>query len=522
MQVVQVQVQDQVQENQEKDHTLFTFTFTFTYTFHLHPGQANPLRGPGPSLWGRLPAKPKEARVHDPDRPAAASTTAATPALPAEIEAAALDLLVQLVRIPTWQPDHVERPAAELLADWLASDGLEPRLIEAAPGRSNLVVRYAGTGERPPLLLAGHLDTVPPGPAERWSHPPLAAEVHGGFLYGRGVLDMKGTVAAFATVLRALAREKRKLRRDVILAAVADEETGCAQGSRLLVERHPALVRAEYGLGEVGGFTQWIGGLPVYPVQVAEKGTARLRMTARGEAGHASLPRPDSAPVRLGEAIARLGRTRLPLHPTRTVALFLARLAAALPPPRRWALPRLLHPLLGGVILDRLIADPALRRNLGAMVANTITPTILRGGEAVNQVPGEASCDMDGRLLPGQSAADLIREVQQVIGPRLELTLLDSEAGTEGSAETALFGIIEEELRAAHPGAVVVPNLIPAYTDGRYFSRLGTTWYGFSPLRMPLEPGPSFASLIHGFDERLPLDGFRWGLHVLYRVVCRA
>lgn len=442
-------------------------------------------------------------------------------ALPTELHDQAFDLLQELIRIPTWQPEHAERPAAELLADWLAAAGLAPQLIEAAPGRANLVVRLRGTGERPPLLLAGHLDTVPPGPEERWSHPPCGAEVHDGFLFGRGAVDMKGMVACSAAVLAALARAGCRPKRDVILAAVADEETGCAQGSGFLVAAHPELVRAEYGLGEVGGFTQWIGDLPVYPVQVAEKGTARLRMTARGEAGHASLPRPDSAVVRLGEAVSRLGRARLPLHRTRTVEQFLARLAAALPPPRRWALPRLLHPVLGGPLLDHAIADPALRRSLWALLANTVTPTLLRAGEAINLVPGEASCDMDGRLLPGQAPEDLLREVQQVVGPDLSLELLDCVVGSEGSADTELFRVIEEELRAAHPGAVVVPNLIPAYTDGRSFTRLGITWYGFSPLRLPRSPGLSYTNLIHSFDERLPVDGFHWGLDVLHRVVCR-
>ncbi len=443
------------------------------------------------------------------------------PVLDRGVKEEALELLGELVRIDTSPTGEREGPAAELVAEVLGRAGLEPVILEAEPGRPNVVARLRGSGELPPLLVTGHLDTVPAGDLARWSHPPFGAEVHDGFMYGRGTVDMKGMVAMGLTVITALAREGVRSRRDLVFAAVAGEEEGCGPGSRFLVEEHPDLVEAEYAFGEVGGFTEWIGTLPVYPIQVAEKGRASLRLVFRGESGHGSIPRRDNPVVLLARAVERLGSRWLPFHPTVTVERFVTGLAEHLPPPKRWVLPRLLDPRLGPVVLERLMTDPALQRGFGAILTNTVSPTMLRAGEVPNQIPGEASCHLDGRLLPGQSPQDLIQEIREVIGDQGGLELLDSSPAVECDSDDPLFGLIAEEIQAAHPGAVVLPNLIPGFTDGRYFTKLGAKWYGFSPLRLPLEPRIRFSELFHGFDERIPVEGFFWGLDVLYRVVRR-
>src|SRR6185503_12227450 len=146
-----------------------------------------------------------------------------------------------------------------------------------------------------------------------WRRPPFSGDEFEGCLWGRGAIDMKNMVAMCAAIMRRLASERTKLSRDVIFAAVADEEAGCDHGSRFLVERHPELVRAEYALGEVGGFTMHLAGTEFYPVQVAEKGLCWVRARFTGEPGHGSMPRADSAVIKLGEGIAALGRARMPV-----------------------------------------------------------------------------------------------------------------------------------------------------------------------------------------------------------------
>lgn len=428
--------------------------------------------------------------------------------------------LQALLRIDTSNPPGGETPAAEYLATMLAEAGLDPTLLGPSPERRSLVVRLRAscpTADNGPLLLHAHLDVVP---AEgTWSHEPFAGDIDDGYLWGRGAIDMKHMAAMAAVVLARLAREKRRLNRDIIFAAVADEETGCESGSRFLVENHAEMVRAEYGLGEVGGATVWIGDRPVYPVQVAEKGLAWLRLRARGEGGHGSIPRENSAVVRLAEAIARLGRTPLPQHVVPAAERYLDALAACQPFPRSLLLQQLRHAFIAPHLLDR-IADRAAARTLSAILSNTASPTILRAGLKANVIPSEAEADVDGRTLPGQSTCDLIAEVRAVIGEGIEIEVLQEAPPVETSPDTPLFQAIARTVSEHHEGAIVVPALMPAFTDAKFYSRLGTRCYGFTPLRLPKE-GPRFADLFHSPDERVPVDGLIWGANVLYSTILR-
>src|SRR5262249_11852854 len=180
----------------------------------------------------------------------------------------AVRLCQSLIRLDTTNPPGREQPAAELLAGWLAASGLEPQVLAGAPGRANVVARLGGSGELPPLLLTAHLDVVEADPAA-WSRPPFSGDIADGFLWGRGAVDMKSMAAMSPSVVGALAWAGARPRRDIIFAGVADEEAGSDEGASWLVAHHPDLVRAEFALGEVGGFTMYLGGLTLYPVQVA-------------------------------------------------------------------------------------------------------------------------------------------------------------------------------------------------------------------------------------------------------------
>jgi acetylornithine deacetylase/succinyl-diaminopimelate desuccinylase-like protein len=426
----------------------------------------------------------------------------------------AIRLCQALLRIDTTNPPGRERPAADLVAGELADAGLEPRVLESLPGRANVIARLRGTGEKPPLLLTAHLDVVEADPTG-WSHPPFAGELADGCLWGRGAIDMKNMVAMSVAVMCRLAREKRRPERDLIFAAVADEEAGSDLGAGWLVANHPDLVRAEYALGESGGFTTYVGGAVQYPVQVAEKGYVWLKARVRGTPGHGSMPRPDSAVVKLAAAIARLGAARLPTHMVQTVKDFVEAGARKAPAALRPLLtPRLLP------LLVRILPDPGLRRAMGAMLANTASPTVVRAGSKINVIPGLAECEIDGRTLPGQTSEDLLRELHAVMGKDVELEIMrQAPAVVTEPAVSPLYDVIREVIERREPGASVVPYLMPGFTDAKCFTRLGTKWYGFSPVKLPR--GLRFADLYHGNDERIPVDGLRWGTEVLNEVVSR-
>jgi acetylornithine deacetylase/succinyl-diaminopimelate desuccinylase-like protein len=431
-------------------------------------------------------------------------------------------LLQRLLRIDTTNPPGNELEAARQLQQVLAGDGLDSELLEPAPGRANLICRLESGSDEPPLLLSGHLDVVPAGDLSRWTHPPFGGELHDGMIWGRGAVDMKNMVAMSAMVLKLLRRREARLRRDVIFAAVADEETGCAHGSRYLVEQHPDKVRAGYALGEVGGYAVTVGRARVMLVQTAEKGICWLRITARGQGGHGSMPRKDSAVLRLSRALARLGARSLPQHNTPVVETFIRRVAGLQPLPIQLVLSRLLNPRLSELILGRVFPDRAKAATLRAQLHNTVAPTVLRAGSATNVIPDTATAELDGRTLPGQSPEDLIRELRRLLGPDLELEyeiLEQAPASVNHPPESPLWDCIRSVVGRHDPGLTVVPYMIPGFTDGKYFSQLGARWYGFSPIRLESAAGLSFADLFHGIDERIPEDGFHWGLQALYEVV---
>jgi acetylornithine deacetylase/succinyl-diaminopimelate desuccinylase-like protein len=428
------------------------------------------------------------------------------------------ELLQALLRIDTTNPPGNERPAAEYLQSRLEAVGLDATLLESAPGRASLVCRYPGTGEAEPLLLTAHLDVVEAN-AEAWRQPPFAGAIADGCLWGRGAVDMKNMAAMSAAILRRLARDKVVLGRDVIFAAVADEEAGCDHGSRFLVDDYPDLVRAEYALGEVGGFSLHLGSTTYYPVQVAEKGFCWIRARVRGTPGHGSMPRADSAVHRLAELITRLGKTRLPAHATATMREFLQVVAARQPALARPLLRVLSHPrLLARVVA--MLPDQGFARSFAPLLSNTAAPTMVHAGSAANVIPGVAEMLLDGRTLPGQTDADLLRELGEVLGPDVELEVVKSMPPvTTEPVSSPLFDIIQRQIHRREADAVVVPYMIPGYTDAKHFTRLGARWYGFSPVKLERDSGMRFAELFHGNDERIPLAGLRWGVEVLHDVV---
>jgi len=209
------------------------------------------------------------------------------------VEDEALAHFKNLLRIDTTNPPGNERPAAEYIARVFEAEGIEHRIVESAPTRASVIARLPGKGEDGPLLLNGHLDVVP-ADADHWTHPPFEAVEAGGFVWGRGAIDMKNMVTMGMMSLVLAKRMGLKLSRDLIFAGVADEEAGSHQGALFLVEEHPELVRAEYVLNEVGGYTLHMGRTRFYPIQVSEKGICWFEMMVDGEPGHGSMPRPDN------------------------------------------------------------------------------------------------------------------------------------------------------------------------------------------------------------------------------------
>ena len=279
-------------------------------------------------------------------------------------------------------------------------------------------------------------------------------------------------------------------------------------------------MRAEYVLNEVGGHTLFMGDNRFYPIQVSEKGICWFEMTVEGEPGHGSMPRPDNSVVRLGRALARLGEARLPQHNLPVVENFLRTLAAGSPFPNKAVLPLLLQPRFASTLLS-LLEKHELEKAIGinAMLRNTASPTMMEAGKKVNVIPSSAKARVDGRILPGQSLEQFLAEVQRVVGPEVKINVIDHHEGTTFDADTPLYDTICQVLDERDPGGTPVPYMIPGFTDSFAYARLGATCYGFSPVK--LGPDLNFTRMYHGHDERIPVDGFKWGLRTLWDVVHR-
>ncbi|MDN5744742.1 MAG: M20/M25/M40 family metallo-hydrolase [Nocardioidaceae bacterium] len=427
---------------------------------------------------------------------------------PHDVAAEVVELCRDLIRIDTtnYGPEEGpgERKAAEYVAAQLAEVGLEPEIIETAPGRANVLARWGGTGTREDaLLLHGHLDVVPAA-AEDWQVHPFSGEIHDGYVWGRGAVDMKDFDAMLLSVIRARQRAGRPPERPVVLCFTADEEAGGHQGAQLLVENHRDWFDGcTEAVGEVGGFSTTVRGRRLYLVEAAEKGIAWMRLTARGRAGHGSMINTDNAVTRLAGAVARLGAHEWPVRLTPTMQTLLATVADLA---GTEATPD------NAPALIEEFGDAA--RMIGAVIRNSTNPTMLESGYKVNVIPTEASAHVDGRFLPGFED-EFFTTLAELTGEGIEIDYVSRQAPWETPYEGALVDAMTRSLVAEDPDAVVAPYLMSGGTDAKHFTKLGIRSYGFTPLRLPADL--DFTALFHGVDERVPVDALEFGTRVLDR-----
>lgn len=433
----------------------------------------------------------------------------------------------ELLKIDTTNPPGNERTAAEYMAGILRDNGVESTILESAPLRANLIARLKGDGSLPPLLLMGHLDVVSAEP-DKWSHPPFSAHLdEDGYIYARGSLDMKPTVCAemmaLLLVKRACHDQGRLPKRDIILMANADEETGGEYGAGWIAEHHPDLIQdAEFALNEGGGGGMELNGVRYISIQAGEKATSRFYLRARGKPGHGAVPQQDSSIIHLTAAVHKLGTSYLPVHITPTTRHFLQILRASQPEPVATLLQDLLDTEDADRILPQLPFPDSTRRGFQAMLRNTANPTILRAGQQLNVIPDVAEAGIDGRLLPGQSQDDFAREVRACLGELAEGLEIEWHAhfgpALEVDFQGSLTDVIREVMAEAAPGMPLLPTLVVGGTDAKTIAPLGIKVIGFSP-HQPDDDDPRGRG--HGHDERINVKNYHYVVRNTYEIVER-
>jgi acetylornithine deacetylase/succinyl-diaminopimelate desuccinylase-like protein len=405
-----------------------------------------------------------------------------------------------------------ERACAEYVMGQLTEVGLDPMYVESEPGRATVLLRIQGSERsRPGLAVHGHLDVVPASSVD-WQVDPFAAEIRDDCVWGRGAIDMKGMDAMILSNIRHLARSGTKPPRDLVFCFFADEEAGGVLGSHWVVDNHPEVFEGvSEAISEVGGFSVTVPakgtGEPTraYLLQTAEKGIAWLRLTARGRAGHGSVPNDENAIVRLAAALGRIDSHVWPREYIGSVRQLLDGISE-----------------ITGTRYDDGAPEPILAHLAGARgfvlgtLRDTATATMLEAGYKHNVIPQSAAASLDCRFLPGHED-DLMATIGELAGEFVDIEVLHRDIALDTPFTGELVDRMKEALLAEDPGAAMLPYCLSGGTDNKALSTLGITGYGFAPLRLPADL--DFVPMFHGIDERVPLDALEFGARVLQRLL---
>ncbi len=411
------------------------------------------------------------------------------------MERLATALLQQLIRTNTVNPPGNERPAQELLAAELEGAGFEGiTMVGSSEDRPNLVARLKGKQDGPTLCLLSHVDTVLASPDD-WQHDPWSGTVDDdGMLWGRGALDMKSQTAAEVAAACSLASSGwRPARGELLIASVADEETGGSLGAQWICEHHPDLVRCDELLNEGGGPVIPYDGGRYYGVCVAEKGVFRFTVTTDGTAGHASIPKiGDNALLKLAPFLQLMADRQPGLDLTDGPRGMLEGLGIPVDGNPEAALAAL------------QAKDPILAMLVEPMLGVTLAPTMVKASSKINVIPARGELRVDCRVPPGLGRDVALARITEVLGTegyRLDFT--EEVPGNASPADTELFAAIEAWIGREDPEAKVIPTILPGFTDSRTFRKTfpECVAYGFFPHRH--QTLYQTAPLVHSADERI-------------------
>jgi len=445
-------------------------------------------------LYGRLPEK--------------VELPAADLAVEGDLVAEHLATAVRLQTISHAEKEHTDyRPFTRLHA---ALEKMYPRLHATLQREvvNQYSLLYTWPGREPGLdavLLYGHLDVVPADPATltEWTHPPFSGIIADGSMWGRGVLDMKGSVITLCEAVEGLIKVGYQPERTLYLAFGHDEEIGGLDGARAIAGLLEARgVRLAALCDEGGSIMQdVIPGvqLPVALIGIAEKGYVTLELKVEGRPGHSSMPSSHTAIGVLSRAIARIEANPMPARLS-MIKLMFDEIGVFMPFSNRLAMANTW--LFGGVLRRRLETAPTTN----AQIRTTAAATMIHGGLKDNVLPAQVSAAVNCRLLPGDTRAKLLEWMRKVIDDEAVQISLREEASWEASPITPVdspeYAALAHTVRQVFPDTLVAPFLMVGATDSRHFLPLTSNIFRFSPSQLNNE----LMRGIHGIDEHVTID----------------
>ncbi|AUW59357.1 peptidase M20 [Sphingobium sp. SCG-1] len=444
-------------------------------------------------------------------------------------------LLADLVRIDTSNPPGDTRPIADHLKRLFDTAGIANEIIIAPNGKAaHFIARLKGDGSKRPILLAAHTDVVP-ADRMRWTVDPFGGVIKDGYLYGRGALDNKGAVAAFARAMLRITADNVPLARDIIFLAEADEEQG-SYNTNWLAAHHWDKIDAEFSLNEGGSIRGVDGRVSEIAVSYADKLTVNLTLRVEGPAGHSSRPlgQDVSANDQLVAALNRLASHREPIALTPATRDYLTALAGLHPRALRQPVERLLSATTVAAREDAAAAviaagDTVSGWGMEGLLRNTTVLTMLQSGLKPNIIPGVAEATLNARLMPGTDLDAFLAKLRKAIGnDRVALTVLEGEerarlirdrsAIAPSSLDSDLYRLIATTAKTHWPSAVIMPTLLVASTDATPWRQRGVPVYGISPFPV----SGADAARVHGDDERVSLEAIGQGAAYIHDLVQKA
>jgi acetylornithine deacetylase/succinyl-diaminopimelate desuccinylase-like protein len=465
----------------------------------------------------------------------APAARAQTPALD-ENQRLLFDIYKELVETNTSESGGETTAAAEKMAARLRAAGFPAEDVQVVvhPGnakKGNLVARLRGTGVRKPVLLLAHLDVVE-AKREDWSPDldPFKLTERDGFYYGRGSVDDKAMAAIFVANLIRYKREGFKPDRDLVVALTADEEGGGFNGASWLVRNRRELVDAEFGFNEGGGGRERAGRPLFNGVQASEKFSRNFTLEVKNKGGHSSLPVKDNAIYTLAAGLERLSKFDFPVNLGEVTRAYFERMASVETGQTAADMRALVRAEGKDTAAAARLSETAV---YNSMMRTTCVATRLEAGHANNALPQTARANVNCRILPQESPADVQAALVRVLAdPKISVKMaVPGRAREEGQDEQAaaarppaerqtsqldpkILGEIERVTRELWPGVPVVPMMGTGATDSQPFRQAGTPMYGVSGLFTDIDDVRT-----HGKDERIAARRLYEGQEFLYRLV---
>jgi len=424
----------------------------------------------------------------------------------------ALTLLKEFIRINTSNPPGNEEEAILFLDAILHKEGIPAEIFSPTPRRANILATIKGKRRGKPIVLLGHVDTVP-AREDDWEVDPFGGEIKDDFIYGRGTIDMKSQIICQLLSFIHLYKRGVTPEQDIVFLATCDEEVGGEYGVKYVIDKVPELKDASFVLSEGGCITDEDGLLHAQ-ISVDEKKLSQFMIVARGTGGHGSLPHKDNANEKIVTASNAILSYNWPFIPTRVVAAYLNGILKG----KRGN--GFVYTTLHEALKKKAFRNYVQRNPVyNALLRNTVTLTILKGGEKVNVIPTESHATFDARLLPAQRHEDFFRIIKKLCGNQIELRPINDNTNIPQSPQspykTRYFKAISKVVKAFKGQIPVLPFLTTGATDLRYFRNLGIVAYGFFPVTLPKEE----SLRMHGVNERISIENLKEGLEGTYRIV---